>query len=274
MYDNNGVTIVRAPAAGNDDGSIVMSADVELGAHVRLSYGEPNTIMNAVYNTAKELNSFNADVLHIFYCTARKVFWGMDKPTTEIHPFKNIKGCTGFFSHGEFLREKGSLNQNSVFNLKPIPVDSVRREVEGLLIGGEAVAAAFQTIRDQLIFTNKRIIAIDVQGITGKRKSYTTMPYSKVQFFTIQTPGFGEIIPDSELILTVDMNTANGGRIVKNSNGSITYTPALNWNGTDTFKYSVADPQGGISEETISIKVTPVNTAPRMKFESSPTVAL
>ncbi|MCQ2528752.1 MAG: Ig-like domain-containing protein [Saccharofermentans sp.] len=68
---------------------------------------------------------------------------------------------------------------------------------------------------------------------------------------------------DSELILTVDMHTDNGGRIVKHSNGSITYTPALNWNGTDTFKYTVADPQGGISEETISIIVTPINTAPK-----------
>lgn len=92
-----------------------------------------------------------------------------------------------------------NFNKDSVFNLKPISVDSVRREVEGLLIGGEVVAAAFQTVRDQLIFTNKRIIAIDVQGITGKRKSYTTMPYSKVQFFTIQTPGFMELFPDSEL---------------------------------------------------------------------------
>ena len=60
---------------------------------------------------------------------------------------------------------------------------------------------AFQTIRDQVVFTNKRIIAIDVQGITGKRKSYSTMPYSKIQYFSIQTPGFLELFPDSELFL-------------------------------------------------------------------------
>lgn len=39
--------------------------------------------------------------MHIFYCTARKVFWGMNEPTTEIHPFNYVKGCTGFFSHGD-----------------------------------------------------------------------------------------------------------------------------------------------------------------------------
>ena len=94
-----------------------------------------------------------------------------------------------------------NFNTNSAWNLKPIPADSVRGEVNGLLIGGEEIVLAFQTIRDQLVFTNKRIIAIDVQGITGKRKSYASMPYSKIQFFTVQTAGFLELIPDSELFV-------------------------------------------------------------------------
>lgn len=92
-----------------------------------------------------------------------------------------------------------NFNQNSAWNLKPISVSSVREEVNGLLIDGEDIEMAFQTVRDQLLFTNKRIIAIDVQGITGKRKSFSTMPYSKIQYFSIQTPGFAELIPDSEL---------------------------------------------------------------------------
>ena len=94
-----------------------------------------------------------------------------------------------------------NFNQNSVFNLKPISNDSVRNEVTGLLINGEEIIYAFQTIRDQLVFTNKRIISIDVQGVTGKRKSFATMPYSKIQYFAIQTSGFVEIFPDSELFL-------------------------------------------------------------------------
>jgi len=94
-----------------------------------------------------------------------------------------------------------NFNQNSAWNLKPISVDEVRSEVNGFLINGEEIAAAFKTVRDQLLFTNKRIIAIDVQGITGKRKSYSSMPYSKVQYFSVQTPGFAELIPDSELFL-------------------------------------------------------------------------
>ena len=94
-----------------------------------------------------------------------------------------------------------NFNQDSVFNLKQISNDEVRGEVDGLLIADEKVEFAFKTIRDQLVFTNKRIISIDVQGITGKRKSFATMPYSKIQYFSIQTPGFMELFPDSELFV-------------------------------------------------------------------------
>lgn len=94
-----------------------------------------------------------------------------------------------------------NFNQNSAFNLTPIDVNSARKDVEGLLLDGENALYAFRTIRDQLLFTNKRVIAIDVQGITGKKKAFTSLPYSKIQYFSIQTPGFMEMIPDSELVL-------------------------------------------------------------------------
>lgn len=94
-----------------------------------------------------------------------------------------------------------NFNQNTVWNLKPIAMEEVRKDVIGLLINGEEIVAAFRTIRDQLLFTNKRIIAIDIQGLTGKKKSFSSLPYSKVQYFSIQTPGFMELFPDSELFL-------------------------------------------------------------------------
>ncbi len=94
-----------------------------------------------------------------------------------------------------------NFNKNSVFNLKPIELSEVRNEVETFLIDGEEMICAFKTVRDQVVFTNKRIISIDVQGFTGKRKSFSTLPYSTIQFFTIQTQGFIEIFPDSELFI-------------------------------------------------------------------------
>ena len=94
-----------------------------------------------------------------------------------------------------------NFNKNTAWNLTPINLNSIHNEVAGLMVNGERPLMAFKTIRDQLVFTNKRIISIDVQGITGKRRSFTSLPYSKVQFFSIQTPGFMELVPDSELFL-------------------------------------------------------------------------
>ena len=92
-------------------------------------------------------------------------------------------------------------------NLKEIPVTSVRQEVPSLLVDGEQIAAAFQTVRDQVIFTNKRVFVVNVQGITGKKTSYFSYPYSKVQYFGIETAGVLDI--DSELIFAF----ANGSKL-------------------------------------------------------------
>ena len=86
-------------------------------------------------------------------------------------------------------------------NLKEISLPEVKAEALQLMVQGEEIVAAFKTVRDQVVFTNKRIISIDVQGLTGKRKSFATMPYSTIQFFTIQTQGFLEIFPDTELFI-------------------------------------------------------------------------
>lgn len=114
LYEHNGTTIVRAPAASNPDGSLSMSSDVEVGSIIRLSYGEPQTILDSVRQESDRIKSFNPDTLHIFSCAARKAFWGTQEPTYEILPFKSIASSTGFFSHGEFLREKGHLNQHNI----------------------------------------------------------------------------------------------------------------------------------------------------------------
>ena len=52
-----------------------------------------------------------------------------------------------------------NFNGDSIWNLKPIDVSSVKTQVFGLLIEGEEIVAAFRTIRDQLVFTNKRFIS-------------------------------------------------------------------------------------------------------------------
>lgn len=93
----------------------------------------------------------------------------------------------------------GIIGDSNTFNLKQIDLSEVRKEVFDFLVADEDLIQAFETIRDQVIFTAKRILVINVQGITGKKKSYISYPYSKVQYFGIETAGVLDI--DSELML-------------------------------------------------------------------------
>lgn len=88
---------------------------------------------------------------------------------------------------------------SSVFKLKPIEADKVREDFHKFFIDGEEVFAAFKTIRDQLVFTNKRIIAANVQGITGSKVDYTSLPYNKIQAFSVESAGTLDL--DSEIEL-------------------------------------------------------------------------
>ncbi len=101
----------------------------------------------------------------------------------------------------------GILLDANLMNLKEIPAASVRPEVFGFFVSGEEVVQSFQTIRDQVIFTNKRVFVVNVQGITGKKISYFSYPYSKVQYYGIETAGVLDI--DSELVLAF----SNGARL-------------------------------------------------------------
>jgi hypothetical protein len=87
----------------------------------------------------------------------------------------------------------------SVFKLRPIPVEELAGELAPLLVDGERVIAAFRGVRDSVVFTDKRLIAVNVQGMTGKKRDYTTLPYSKIQAFSVETAG--QLDLDAELEL-------------------------------------------------------------------------
>lgn len=87
----------------------------------------------------------------------------------------------------------------SVFKLHLVESSSVEREIETQLIADEEIVGIFKSVRDHIVFTNRRVIAVNVQGVTGKKRSFTTLPYSKIQSFSIETSGIFDL--DSELQL-------------------------------------------------------------------------
>ena len=73
------------------------------------------------------------------------------------------------------------------------------KDVLPLLVPGEEVIGVYKAMRDYVVFTTKRIISVNVQGVTGKKKDFTSLPYSKVQVFSVETSGTFDL--DSELEL-------------------------------------------------------------------------
>ena len=90
-------------------------------------------------------------------------------------------------------------NNASFVKLRPVNDHVFEKMVAPILVEGEEHIGSYQSIRDGVVFTNKRIIAINVQGITGKKKDFTSLPYSKIQAFSVETAGVFDL--DSELEL-------------------------------------------------------------------------
>ncbi len=84
-------------------------------------------------------------------------------------------------------------------SLKVVPNSSFEDLLSPLFINGEEIISSYKTVRDGVVFTNKRVITINVQGITGKKKDFTSLPYSKIQAYSIETAGVFDL--DSELEL-------------------------------------------------------------------------
>ena len=90
--------------------------------------------------------------------------------------------------------------QNASFlKLKNVSNNTFSELITPLFADGENIISSYQTIRDGVVFTNKRILAINIQGITGKKKDITSLPYSKIQAFSVETAGVLDL--DSELDL-------------------------------------------------------------------------
>ena len=90
-------------------------------------------------------------------------------------------------------------NNASFVKLRPVNDNAFEKMVAPILVDGEEIIRSFQSIRDGVVFTDKRIITINVQGITGKKKDFTSLPYSKIQTFSVETAGMFDL--DSELDL-------------------------------------------------------------------------
>jgi hypothetical protein len=75
-------------------------------------------------------------------------------------------------------------------------------EFARLLSNGEHVYAAFDFVRDAMLFTNGRLIMVDKQGLTGRKVEYLSIPYRSILYFSVTTEG--HLLAEARMHIWVD----------------------------------------------------------------------
>jgi hypothetical protein len=86
-------------------------------------------------------------------------------------------------------------------NASEIDPAGIRAEYARLLAPGEAIEKAYQLVRDMFLFTDKRLIIVDKQGMSGKKIEYQSLPYRNITHFSIETAGTFDL--DAEMRIWV-----------------------------------------------------------------------
>ncbi len=110
----------------------------------------------------------------------------------------------GLFS--SLLGNAGAVNQ-----------DELIKKYGQLLIDTEEIELGFKLIRDTFIFTNKRLILVDVQGLTGSKTAYTSISYKSISRFSIETSGTFDLDAELKIWISSEVNPS----IIKQFNKSV-----------------------------------------------------
>lgn len=84
-------------------------------------------------------------------------------------------------------------------NAAEVEPEKMQAEFAEVLAAGEQVEKAYVLIRDAMIFTNRRLILVDKQGITGSKVEYHSLPYKSISHFSIETAGHFDLDADLKI---------------------------------------------------------------------------
>ncbi|MGN1387507.1 MAG: PH domain-containing protein [Bacillus sp. (in: firmicutes)] len=104
-------------------------------------------------------------------------------------------------------------------NSSSVDVKAVAEELKDVLFPGENVEQAYKLIRDLIIFTDKRLIFADKQGMTGKKVEYHSIPYKSISHFSTETAGTFDM--DAELKIYISSSTTPIEKTFKKGNSIV-----------------------------------------------------
>ena len=110
-----------------------------------------------------------------------------------------------------------SLLNKLMGNAASISKEELDKKYGRLLTETEEIELGFSLFRDIFMFTNKRLILIDIQGLTGKKQEYLSLPYRHISRFSLETAGTFDL--DAELKIWI--SSENVPSVSKRFNKSI-----------------------------------------------------
>lgn len=84
-------------------------------------------------------------------------------------------------------------------NASEVSIEKIQGEFQPILIQGEHIEKAYKLIRDMFVFTNKRLILVDKQGITGSKVDYQSIPYTSITKFSKESAGLLDLDADLKI---------------------------------------------------------------------------
>ena len=106
--------LLRHALACREDGTLVMSTDIPEGSILRMTYGDPETILQNVQQRAKGIADFAPEVISVFDCFGRKTFWGGTEASRETRPLHQLAPTYGFCTAGELIRWHGNMDHHNL----------------------------------------------------------------------------------------------------------------------------------------------------------------
>jgi hypothetical protein len=83
-----------------------------------------------------------------------------------------------------------------------VSIEKIASEFHPILVDGEQIEMAFKLVRDLFVFTNKRLILVDKQGLTGSKTEYLTIPYSSIRKFSKESAGMLDLEAELKIWIT------------------------------------------------------------------------
>lgn len=102
-------------------------------------------------------------------------------------------------------------------NAGTVSQEDLLKKYGQLLTDNEEIEMGFKLIRDTFIFTNKRLILVDVQGLTGSKTEYKSIAYKSITCFSVETAGTFDLDAELKIWVSSELNPS----IVKQFNKSV-----------------------------------------------------